>query len=124
MIYTVFLDNKKIGTSLLEKGDAAMGVVFGKLISDNELLCYDFISKYCKDNGIDTTEYPEDKLITTRSLPGLKIVNEKGVEIKGLSSNLKGMDSEGFEVNIECIPYPFYEEEFPHHKKAYDDQLG
>lgn len=124
MIYTVLLDNNKIGTSLLENADAPMGVVFGKLIADNNLICYNFLSKYCKDNGIGATEYPEDKLITTRTIPGLKVVNENGVEIIGLSSNLEGMDSEGYVVNIEGVPYPFYEEEFPHHKKAYDDQFG
>jgi len=31
------------------------------------------------------------------------------------------MDSEGFEISIEGIPYPFYEEEFPHHRNEYDE---
>ena len=57
MIYTVLLDNNKIGTTLLENADAPMGVVFGKLIDENNLICYNFLSKYCKDNGIDTTEF-------------------------------------------------------------------
>lgn len=118
MIYNIFLDNKKIGTSLLENGDAPMGVVFGKIIPVDKTLCYDFLAKYCGDNGIDSTKYPEDKLITTRTIPGLKILNEKGIEIKGKGSNIEGMDSDGFDISIFGIPYPFYEEEFPHHVKT------
>ena len=33
------------------------------------------------------------------------------------------MDNVGFEITIEGIPYPFYEEEFPHHRKAYEDMF-
>ena len=123
MKYNIFLDNIKIGTSLLEKSDAPMGVVFGKILSNDKSLCYDFLSKYCKDNNIGATEYPENKLITTRTIPTLKIVNDNGIEIKGMSSNIEGMDTEGFEINIEGVPYPFFEEEFPHHVKAYNERF-
>lgn len=30
------------------------------------------------------------------------------------------MENDGFEISIEGIPYPFYEKEFSHHRKAYD----
>ena len=123
MIYNIFLGGQKIGISFLEKADAPMGVVFGKIISDDNLLSYNFLSKYCKENSIDVTEYPEEKLIMTRTIPLLKVINNKGIEIKGMSSNIEGMDSEGFEVNIEHIPYPFFEEEFPLHVKAYKEQF-
>lgn len=29
------------------------------------------------------------------------------------------MDSDMYEISIEAIPYPFYEEQFPHHVKEY-----
>jgi hypothetical protein len=32
---------------------------------------------------------------------------------------ITGMDSEGFEISVLGIPYPFYEEEFPHHVEKY-----
>ena len=118
MTYDIFLDNKKIGTSLLDKADASMGVVFGKILSSDKMLCFDFLSNYCRDRSIDMTEYPENKLIITRTIAGLKVINQNGIEIKGEGVNIEGMDSEGFDINIFGIPFPFYQEEFPHHVKA------
>jgi hypothetical protein len=34
------------------------------------------------------------------------------------------MDREEFEISLEGIPYPFYEEEFPHHVKAYNEMFN
>lgn len=118
MKYDIFLDNIKLGTTLLDKADASMGVVFGKIISADKSLCFDYLQKYCKDNGIETTEYPEDKLVNTRAIPGIRVVNENGVEIKGQGCTIEGMDADGFEICIFGIPYPFYGEEFPHHVKT------
>ena len=80
MIYTIFLDGNKIGTSLLEKADPPMGVVFGKIQSDNNLLTYDVINDYCKDKGVTVTKYPEDKLILTQTIPTLKVFNENKID--------------------------------------------
>ena len=125
MDYNIFLDGRKIGVSKLEKADAPMGVVFGKLNFFEENLDYDFFSNYCKTNSIKVGfEYPEDKLISTYDIPTLKIVNENEIEIKGSSAYISGMDSEGFEINIFGVPYPFYEEEFPHHVKDYNEMFG
>jgi hypothetical protein len=33
------------------------------------------------------------------------------------------MDSDVFEITILGISYPFFEEEFPHHVRAYNDQF-
>ncbi|RZJ98831.1 MAG: hypothetical protein EOO46_23920 [Flavobacterium sp.] len=75
-------------------------------------------------NGIEIiNDYPEDKLIATSDIPTLKIINSDGVEIKGQGTSIEGMDSDVFEITILGIPYPFYEEEFPHHVKAYEDQF-
>lgn len=119
MIYSVFLDNNKIATSLLENSDAPMGVVYGELKFIDKILTYEFFSKYCKDNSINTDEYPEDRFISTQTIPTLKVLNENGIEIKGVGCCLAGLDKEGFEITILGIPYPFFEDEFPHHVKAY-----
>jgi len=124
-LYNIFLDDYKLGTTLLEKADAPMGVVFG-VISFIELnIGYDFIKNYCKSNNIElASDYPEDKLISTRTIKNLKVLNESGTEIKGIGNQITGMDGEEFEISIEGIPYPFYEEEFPHHRKAYDEMFN
>lgn len=121
MIYSVFLDNNKIATSLLENADAPMGVVYGELKFIDKILTYEFFSKYCKDYAINADEYPEDKFISTQTIPTLKVLNENGIEIKGVGSCIAGLDKEGFEITILGIPYPFFEDEFPHHVKAYKD---
>lgn len=44
--YDVFLDNKKIGATELEKADAPMGVVFGRVTFNNIISGYDFLKTY------------------------------------------------------------------------------
>ncbi len=34
------------------------------------------------------------------------------------------MDNEEYEISISGIPYPFYEEEFPHHVKEYENMFN
>lgn len=122
--YSVYLDSNKIGTTKLEKADAPMGVVFGEIRFDEQKWNYDFIKAYCKAKNIKIADdYPEDKLISTRTIDSLVITNEQGVEIKGVGNQISGMDSEGYEISIEGIAYPFYEEEFPHHVKAYEEMF-
>lgn len=41
--YDIFLDDKIIGTTELEKADAPMGVVFGRINFANIVVDYDFI---------------------------------------------------------------------------------
>ena len=119
-IYEIFLDNVKIGTTRLEKGDAPMGVVFGLIYFTDSKIGYDFIKAYCIKKQIAlVTDSPKDKLISTRTIDELKVLNREGIEIKGLGNQIVGMDSEGFEISIEGIPYPFYGVEFPNHVKDY-----
>lgn len=122
--YEIFLEDKVIGTTELEKADAPMGIVFGHITFTDNSLTFDFFSKYCKDHGIKAEEDPELKFIATQIIPNLKVINKKGNEIKGFGCYLEGIGSEPMEIYITGIPYPFYEEEFPHHKKAYDEQFG
>lgn len=122
--YDIFLDNKLIGTTELEKADAPMGVVFGQIHFTDNILDYAFFKKYCLINNIELSyDYPEDKLISTRTTEKLKIINENEIEIKGLGNQISGMDGDEFEITIEGLAYPFFEEEFPHHVKAYNDQF-
>lgn len=123
--YTVSLNNIKIGTTELEHSDAPMGVVFGKINFLDIESGYKFFKTYCSANGIDIlTDYPEDKILTTGDIPSLIVTNQSGVEIKGVGCNIEGMDSDKFDILILGVPYPFYEEEFPHHVKFYRDKFN
>jgi hypothetical protein len=51
-VYTVFLNDKNIGTTALEKADAAMGVVFGRLYLIDIVSRYDFFKHYCIENAL------------------------------------------------------------------------
>jgi len=124
MEYSIHLGDYKLGTTNLEKADAPMGVVFGVISFSEENIGYDFIKDFCKSNNVElTNDSPEDKLISTRTIENLKVVNDSGVEIKGLGNQITGMDGEDFEISLEGVPYPFYEKEFPHHVKAYGEMF-
>jgi hypothetical protein len=122
-VYNILLEDKLIGTTLFEKADASMGVVFGQIKFIDISKPYDFIKSYCKTKGIDFEDYPSDKVISTRTIPTLKVTNDKGQEIKGLGNQISGMESDTFELSIEGIPYPFYGDEFPHHVKADEERF-
>src|SRR5258705_4583219 len=121
--YDIFLDENKIGTTELEKADAPMGVALGQIKFGNIHSGYEFFKQYCLKNKIDFTDYPEDSLITTNDIPNLKVIDKAGIEIKGVGTNVSGMDSDTFDIIILGISYPFYEEEFPHHVKAYNEMF-
>ena len=115
--YSIFIDNKIIGTTELEKADAPMGVVFGQINFVEIISGYDFFRKYCIENNIELTfDDPEEKVIATRTIKSLEVRDENGVEIQGLGNQVSGMDGDEFEITLEGIAYPFFEEEFPHHE--------
>lgn len=122
--YDIFLGDKRIGTTELEKADPPMGIVFGQIQLNNLVSGYDFFKGYCLENNIELVyDYPELKSISTRTIDNLKVINENGVEIRGVGNQIIGMDEDEFEITLEGVAYPFFEEEFPHHVKAYGDQL-
>lgn len=122
--YTIFLDEKIIGETELEKADVPMGVVFGEIHFSSIPLGYDFFKKYCLENNIELAyDYPEDKLISTQTIQNLIVRNAKGIEIVCLGNQISGMDDDVFEITLEGVAYPFFEEEFPHHVKAYEEQF-
>lgn len=120
-VYDILLEDKSVGTTALEKADAAMGVVFGEITFNDIDTPYEYIKSYCINHQIDFDDYPEEMVISTRTIPGLKVINSRGQEIKGLGVQISGMQSDLFELTIEGIPYPFYEDEFPHHVRAYEE---
>ena len=120
-IYNIFLGKEEIGTTNLEKADAPMGVVFGVICFFGTTQPYSFLKTYCLQHHIAFEDYSEDKLILTSDIPDLKILDNNGTEIKGLGRSISGMDSDCFEITIVGIAYPFYEDEFPHHVKAYQE---
>jgi hypothetical protein len=122
-VYNILLDDKLIGTTTFEKADAPMGVVFGQIKFLDIDTPYDFIKSYCKKNKIQFDDFQNDKVISTRTIPTLKITNDKGQEIIGLGNQISGMDSDSYELTIEGIPYPFYADEFPHHVQADEERI-
>jgi hypothetical protein len=119
--YKILLDGQEIGTTQLEKADAPMGVVFGDIIPNNQNFGYVFIKNYCKSKNLEIADDdPDDKLISTMTVDSLTVINENGIEIKGVGNQISGMDSDVFEITILGISYPFYEEEFPHHVNEYN----
>jgi hypothetical protein len=118
--YKILLDDKEIGTTDFEKADAPMGVVLGKLTFIKSHINYEFLKKYCLKNNIEITmDYPEDKVISTSTIPKLKVLNQNGIEIKGIGNQIMGMDNEEYQIEIFGIGYPFYGEEFPNHVAEY-----
>jgi hypothetical protein len=106
--YQIHLDKTIIGTTLFEKADPPMGVVFGAIQFSFKESPYDYFLSYCKRNNVDSANYPEDKIISTRIIPGLVVIDETGKEIKSDGCYIEGMDKEGFEIIISGIPYPLY----------------
>jgi hypothetical protein len=123
--YFIKIEGKLIGYSDLEKADAPMGVAFGLIDFIGIESPYEFLKEYCLNKQIELAyDYPEDKMISTMSIPDLKITSDNGIEIKGIGNQITGMDNEEYEISIFGIPYPFYEEEFPHHVKEYENMFN
>ncbi len=120
----ILLNKKLIGTTMLEKADAPMGVAFGKIVFSNISSGYSFFKDYCTANNVSFTDYPEDKFINTDNIPTLAIVDGADKEINGQGCHIYGMDCDGFDITVIGIPYPLYEMEFPHHCKSYAEMFN
>ncbi|MEL0457625.1 hypothetical protein WJN01_15420 [Flavobacteriaceae bacterium SZ-1-7] len=125
-LYNITLSGTLIGTSDLEKADAPMGVAFGLIEFNGIESPYEFFKEYClKNNIVINTDDPEFEFIDTQVISELKVFRQDGMEIKGVAGNaITGMKDEGYEISILGIPYPFYEEEFPHHVKEYENMFN
>lgn len=121
--YSIKFGSDLIGTTEFESADAPMGVVIGRIEFHEIESGYDFvISKAGLDGVIINENEPEDCYVHA-SFENLSITSKSGTEIVGLGVCISGFESEGYEIEVLGIPYPFYEEEFPHHRKAYDNQF-
>mgnify|MGYP007079508136 CR=1 FL=1 len=97
--YNIYLKEVLIGTTELEKADAPMGVAFGLIEFNGIESPYEFFKEYCLNNQIElASDFPEDKLISTMSIPELKIRSDNGIEIKGVGNQITGMDNEEYEI--------------------------
>lgn len=122
--YSINIEGKLIGHSDLEKGDASMGVAFGLIEFIGIESPYEFFKEYCLKKQIElASDYPEDKMISSKSIGELRITRHNGIEIKGVGNQITGMNNEEYEISIFGIPYPFYEEEFPQHVKEYEKRF-
>jgi len=124
-IYQIKLDDKLIGITKLEKADAPMGVAFGLMHLNDIDSPFDFFKKYCEANKIVINEFDEKYgFIDTQVIPNLKVLKTNGIEIKGYAGNaISGMKEEGYVITVYGIGYPFFEDEFPHHVKSYNEMF-
>ncbi|OSY87941.1 hypothetical protein WH52_07820 [Tenacibaculum holothuriorum] len=113
-MFSVFLDEIKIGTTKLENRDSSMGVAFGKINIINKEFDYDFIKKFCIENDIEINfDDNNQKLISTRNISNFKIFKtSNNIEIESeIGCNLEGMNEEGFQITVLGISNSFFEKE-------------
>ncbi|WP_375559598.1 hypothetical protein ACE193_17940 [Bernardetia sp. OM2101] len=114
-MYSIKLKDKLIGTTKLEYADVSMGMVYGEINFENILSPYSFFKSFCQDFNIElATDYPDDKLLTTRIIPQLKIYNSKQEVIKG-QGYITGMDNSDFQIVFRVLDSDLMEKEFCHH---------
>jgi hypothetical protein len=122
-LYEIFLEDLIIGHTALEYADVPMGVVFGKVIFQDNTHDFHFFRDYCIKGGIFFSEFADDNFISTYHLPDLKVISSNGLVIKGLSTYIEGMDSDGFNISIIGIDAGEYVMEFPNHVLTYNEKF-
>jgi len=120
--YFIKCDGKVIGHTLFEGSDAPMGVVSGAIYFEGIESGYDFVMSQKESSAVTIYEdLPEDNFVNA-SFENITVFSETGTEIKSLGINITGFEDD-FEISVLGIAYPFYEEEFPHHREAYENQF-
>jgi hypothetical protein len=101
-----------------------MGVVVGKISFCTTHSPYQLILDHCLAHQVPlNSAEPEFEYIDTQVIPGLQAFRDDGLEIVGQGCYVTGFKDDGYEITILGIPYPFYSEEFPHLREAYDHQF-
>jgi hypothetical protein len=123
-IYQIWLADTLIGTTLLEKGDPSMGCVLGRIIPIIEGFGYDYVKQFYASRHIGFDDHPEVNAIFTRDTEFLKIITPEGKAIKSIGNQIIGMDNHEFEVSLEGVTYPPFQEEFPKHYADYENSYA
>ena len=117
--YQIWLADTLIGTTLLEKADPPMGCVHGLIMPLIDGFGYDYIKQFYASRHIGFDDYPEDKVISTRATELLTVITPEGKVIESLGNQIGGMDNDAFDIFLEGVIYPPFEEEFPKHCANY-----
>jgi hypothetical protein len=120
--YNIYLDGSFIGYTHLEKSDAPMGVVFGRIYFEEIDSPYEFFIDYCNKNNVAVNyNDPKLKLIDTQVLDGLLVLNDEEIEIVGFGISINGMDDDEYIVEIVGIENSLFSKEFPQHLEKYNN---
>lgn len=110
--FAVYAREVLVGHSMLESGDAPMGVAFGAFVPSE---AYSQIQRECMTNHTD------------QSVLGLSVQTEAGVVIPcagvGILDYSAEIEPPYIEVNLLGVPYPLYGELFPEHVANYERQF-
>lgn len=112
--FEVLSDSTLIGYSELECGDPPMGVALGRFVP---LPAYDSI----KPLVVTSSEGDQSHLHFSVQLAGGSVLSAQGgVQLIDFSAEL---GPEGLQVHVLGIGYPLYQELFPTHVAAYENQF-
>ncbi len=124
MSYVVRLYDIQIGSSSLEKSDAARGQVSGDLTFVNIESGYDFLSAYCKETESQiNADVEELKFIEAEAIRGLNVVTAEGHDIPASQIVIRGLDSGTYEIELSGISGSDYAVLFPEYLAAYEQMF-
>ena len=115
MEYFIELEDKIISTTKFEYADVSMGMVYGKVDFINTPSPYTFFKSFCQKFNIElAADYPDNKLLTTRIIPQLKIYNSKQEHIRG-EGYFTGMNNNDFQIEFRVYNFTTFKKEFQYH---------
>lgn len=110
--FAVYAGELLVGYSMLESGDAPMGVAFGEFVPNEE---YSKIQRECMVNHADQSALQ----LSARTEAGM-VIPCAGVGILDYTAEI---EPPYIEVNVLGISYPLYGELFQNHVVAYERQF-
>ncbi|HLO38207.1 MAG TPA: hypothetical protein VK173_06955, partial [Lacibacter sp.] len=117
--YKIYLDEKLIGSTALEKADIPMGVLFGQILFYHIDNAYLFFKSYCLQKKIGITDEKQDQILITRHIPYLRVIDTEDNDICGASISVAGQGPVDFEITIEGVPHNILSFKFKHHLDDY-----